>query len=295
MAIAPRGLLVKSPRCTEPRYGLLSAVTPFTPTDPHWAASGIEWEDDLCGDGTETFIDNCPPADPFTKPEERSILFCGADPFVAIGSFHCSPVGRPADEAFEIARKRLLAWEGRQVERTLWTGLSSNGDVAPSFAFGNPECGIEPFDLNEGGAVDPVTAISLIESALASEVACGGLIHIPFSLMAYMKKQDQAIEVGDDLYSPSGYQIVAGSGYTGSGPDNAAALPGEAWIFATGPMLVARGNVIMVPGSVAEGVNRNINNVTVRAERFYSVGFSCSLLAVRVALTCECGAIAEAV
>jgi hypothetical protein len=288
MAIAPRGFLVKGPRCTEPsKFGLLSVVPPFTPTDPHWAASGIEWEDDLCGDGTETFIDSCP-SDDYEKPEERNIQFCGADPFVAIGSFHCSPVGRPADEAFEIARRRLLAWEGRQVERTLWTGLSSNGDVAPSFAFGNPECDILPIDLNEAGEVDPVTAMSLLETALAEEVTCGGLIHIPFSLMAYMTKHDQIVEIDGGLYSPSGNRIVVGQGYTGSGPDNAAALPGQSWMFATGPMLVARGNVIMVPGSVAEGVNRNINNVTVRAERFYSVGFSCTLLAVRVALTCAC-------
>ncbi len=288
MAIAPRGLLVKGPRCVEPpRYGLLSVVQPFTPTDPHWAAAGIEWEDDLCGDGTETFIDSCP-ADGYEKPEEGNLGFCGADPFVAIGSFHCSPVGRPADEAFEIARRRLLAWENRQVERTLWTGLASNGEVTPSFAFGNPDCGIEPVDLNAAGVVDPVTAMSLLESALGDEVACGGIIHIPFSMMAYMKAQDQVTEVNGELYSPAGYRVVAGHGYTGSGPANAAALPGQAWIFATGPMLVARGNVIMVPGSVAEGVNRNINNVTVRAERFYAVGFSCSLFAVRASLTCDC-------
>lgn len=289
MAFAPRGLLVKGPRCTEPsKFGLLSVVTPFTPTDPHWAASGIEWEDDLCGDGTETFIDNCPPTGGFGLPEENNIYFCGADPFVAVGSFHCAAVGRPADEAFEIARRRLLAWEDKQVERTLWTGQSSNGAVEPSFAFGNPDCDIYPVDVNAGGAVDAVTAMSLLETALAEVVTCGGLIHVPFGLMPYLIKHEQAIEINGELYSPSGSRIIVGQGYAGSGPSNAAALPGESWMFATGPMLVARGNVIMVPESVAEGVNRQINNITVRAERFYSVGFSCTLLAVRTALTCAC-------
>lgn len=289
MAIAPRGFLVKSPKCTEPpKYGLLSAVTPFTPGDPHWAASGIEWEDDLCGDGTESFIDVCPPASGFTKPSDRDLIFCAADPFVVVGSFDCSPVGRPAGEAFEIARRRLLVWEGRQVERTLWTGVSANGDVSPSFAFGNPDCGIVPEDLNPGGAVDPVTAISLLESALGDEIACGGIIHVPYALMPYLKANKQVEVEGDDIYSPSGYRIVAGHGYPGTGPANVAAAAGEVWIFATGPMLIARSNVIMVPDSVAEGVNRNINNMTVRAERFYSVGYSCSLLAVRATLTCSC-------
>lgn len=288
MAIAPRGFLVKSPRCIETlKYGLLSVVTPFTPGDPHWAASGIEWEDDLCGDGTETFIDNCPPASGFTKPAQRDLNFCATDPFVAVGSFDCTPVGRPAGEAFEVARRRLLAWEGRQVEETLWTGLASNGDVNPSFAFGNPDCGILPVDVNPAGAVDPVTAISLLETALAAEVPCG-FIHVPVSLVAFLKAHKVITVENGELYSPAGYRIVVGSGYPGSGPANVAAAAGEVWIFATGPMLIARGNVIMVPESVAEGVNRNINNITVRAERFYSVGFSCTLLAVRALLTCDC-------
>lgn len=291
MALAPRGFLVKSPRCTDlSKYGLLSVVTPFTPTDPHWAASGIEWEDDLCGDGTQTFIDNCYPASGFTKPSERNLDFCAADPFVAVGSFNCTPVGRPAGEAFEIARRRLLAWEGRQVERTLWTGISANGTINPSFAFGNNQCGIVPVDINPAGPVDPISAFSKLETALGNEVSCGGIIHVPYSLVPFLLNSRLIEAQGDAIFSPSGYQVVAGNGYPGSGPANVAAAAGKAWIFATGPMLVARSNVMMVPESVAEGVNRNINNITVRAERFYSVGFSCTLLAIRASLTCLCDA-----
>lgn len=285
MAIAPRGFLVKSPRCTEPpKYGLLSAVTPFTPGDPHWAASGIEWEDDLCGDGVQTFLDNCPPATGFTKPSERNLDFCASDPFVAVGSFDCSPIGRPADEAFEIARRRLLAWEGRQVERTLWTGLSSNGTVNPSFASGNNQCGITPVDVNPAGAVSVTVAFGLMEERLGDDIACGGIIHVPASVASLLMDHRLITDINGDLYSPAGYKVVVGNGYPGSGPANVAAVAGTAWIFATGPMLIARGNVIMVPENVSEGVNRYVNNITVRAERFYSVGYSCSLFAVRVNL-----------
>lgn len=289
MALTPRGFLVKSPRCTElPPYGLLETITPFTPTDVHWEATGIEWEDDLCGDGTQTFIDNCPPATGFTLPAQRGLNFCAADPFIATGSFNCSPVGRPASEAFEIARRRLLAWEGRQVENTLWTGITSNGSVAPSFAFGNPGCGISPVDVNAAGAVSPVSAISLLEAALGDAVSCGGIIHVPQGLVGFLKAQRQIEVIDGKLYSPSGYPVVAGQGYPGTGPANVAAVAGTAWIFATGPMLVARSNVIMVPDSVPEAVNRIINNITVRAERVYSVGYTCSLFAVRANLSCAC-------
>lgn len=283
--ISGNGVLVKSPRCTDlPPYGLLQTITPFTPTDVHWEGAGINWEDDLCGDGVQTFLDLCPPATGFTKPTQRGLNFCESDPFIAVGSFDCTPVGRPAGEAFDIARRRLLAWEGSQVERTLWTGITSNGTVSPSFSAGNSTCGISPVDVNPAGAVNPVSAISKLEVALADSIACGGIIHVPYSLLAYLKVNRLVEVIGDKLYSPSGYQIVAGQGYPGSGPANVAAAAGTAWIFATGPMVIARSNVIMVPGSVPEAVNRTINNVTVRAERVYSVGFTCSLLAVRVTL-----------
>lgn len=291
MALTPiGGFLIKSPRCTDPaKYGLLSSIDLITITDPHWASSGIEWEDDLCGDGTVVFLDNCPPATAFTKPEERNLQFPHADPFVALGSFHCSPIGRPAAEAFEIARRRLLAWEQRQVEKALWTGVASNGLIQPSFALGSTYTGVTPIDVSPTGALDPVAAIALIEERLGDLVACGGTIHIPYGLAAFLTNHRLLINNGNDQYfSPTGFRIVAGHGYPGSGPGNVAAAAGETWIFATGPLVGARGNVIMVPDEIPQAINRNINNITVRAERFYAIGFSCSLLACRVRLTCGC-------
>ncbi len=283
-------LLIKSPRCTDPpKYGLLSIIDPITPSDPHWQSGGIEWEDSLCGNTAVTFIDSCPPASGFDKPAERGLNFCKADPFVALGSFDCSTVGRPANEAFEIARQRLLAWEQHQVENTLWTGLTANGTVTPSFAFGNPDCGILPVDINASGALNPVEALSLLEETLGDEVACGGVIHIPYSVVAFLVSQHLLTNNGSDEYfSPTGFRVVAGHGYPGTGPANTPANAGEAWIFATGPLVAARSNVIMVPDQVKESINRNINSITVRAERFYAIGFSCTLLAVRATLTCAC-------
>src|SRR5689334_5692609 len=188
MALTPSGNVVKVPRCTEnPKFGLLSVVEPLRLVDPiHFQATGITWEDFLCGPPASGFIDQCPPTPPYVKPTERSSNFCSADPFVAYGSYECPPVGRTTSEAFEIARQRLLNWEGYQVEQILWTGQSANGQVNPSFAFGNPDCGIVPIDLSPAGAVDPVTAIALMENELGKVLACGGVIHIPYGLMAFL-------------------------------------------------------------------------------------------------------------
>lgn len=302
MAIAPRGFLVKTPSCDNPsEYGLLASVNIQTINDPHWQASGIEWEDFLCGNGLESFIDLCPsgvippsgvsPLD-FVKPAERNTQFCAADPFVVVGSYQCPPVGRPSGEAFEIARKRLLVWEGHDVEEVFWTGTVDSGAgttvVNPSLAFGNDECGILPIDVNPAGAVDIVQAIAILENALGDIVSCGATIHIPYGLLNYLARFHLLVEKDGLFYTPSGTLIIAGHGYPGSGPANVVADPGETWIFGTGPVILVRGNVIQVPDNISQAVDRNLNNVTVRAERFYAVGFSCVDLAIRVNLCPVC-------
>lgn len=288
MALTPPGNIVKAPRCTETRkYGLLASVEPLRIVDPHFQATGITWEDFLCGPPASGFIDNCPPAQ-YTKPLERSSSFCEAEPFVALGSYQCPPVGRNSGEAFEIARQRLLNWEGFQVEQILWTGLSANGPVNPSFAFGNTACDILPEDISPAGAIDPVGAIALLEERLGDVLACGGTIHVPYGILSYLQKHSLLVKDGNQYETTTGFKVVAGHGYPGSGPANVAAAAGETWIFGTGPLVLARGDVMMVPETIAESVDRLINNVEVRAERFYAVGFSCTLLALRVKLTCGC-------
>lgn len=291
MALFPgnRGILIRTPRCTTPpKYGLFSAADPLNISDAHWQASGIEWEDFLCGPGVTGFIDECPPATGFTKPAERNNQFCQADPFVVVGSYDCSTVGRPVNEAFEIARQRLLSWEQRTAEEVLWTGNSANGPVSPSFAFGNESCDILPEDLAPAGSVDAVSAIAQLENALGDRLACEGVIHVPYGFAAYLIDHRLLVSVGDEYFTPTGYRVVLGQGYTGTGPGGAIPDPGTTWLFGTGPMVIARSNVMMVPDNINEGVDRLINNVTVRAERFYAVGFTCALVAIRTNLSCAC-------
>lgn len=289
MPIGPNGVEVQGARCPTDlsRYGLLSVVDPLPNVDPHFGVGGIMWEDFLCTSGVEAFIEECPPASGFTKPAERNFKFCQADPFLLVGSYKCPPVGRPADQAFEIARQRLLKWEGRQLERTLWTGevLNGAGFINPSFAYGNSECDIVPVDVHAAGAVDPVKAIALLEEALGDTVGTCGLIHVPYRLAAYIHALYILELLDGKWFTPTGYQVVFGQGYPGTGPANVPAAAGEAWIFATGPLVLAMSDMMQVPENVQEGFNRMINDVEIRAERFYSVGFSCALLAVKTLMT----------
>lgn len=290
MAIVPNGVVVKVPGCSDVSpYGLLASLQPIPNVDPHWMAGGIQWEDFLCSPGVTGLIDQCPPATGFTKPAERNNQFCDAEPFVLVGSYKCPPVGRSADEAFEIARKRLLKWEGRHLERTLWTGQVANGSgfISPSFAFGNESCEIDPIDVHPAGAVNPVSAVSLIEDAIGDTSGCG-VIHAPSGLAPYFANQYILEKDGGRYYTTAGTQIIFGQGYPGSGPANIPAIAGEQWIFATGPLVMTMSDMFQVPDNIAEGVNRMINDVEIRAERFYAIGYSCALFAVRVSLCDTC-------
>lgn len=290
MALTPSGLiLAKGPRCnTDNKYGLFSAVDNATNIDQHWMSSGFEYEDALCGNGVQTFRDECPP-NGFEKPAERNSLFCNAEPFLAVGSYKCPPVGRSADEAFEIARQRLLKWEEFSVESSFSSGIVTSGGtpLIPSLPYGNPACGVTPIDLNGAGAVGPVSAIGLLERALGASTGCG-IIHVPQRLGAFLSYYRLLEKDGDALYTPSGFRIVLGRGYLGNGPGNAPHAANEVWVYGTGPILMAKSNMIQVPGEIKEGVNRVINDVEVRAERFYALGFSCALFAVRVTLCDPC-------
>lgn len=283
MAISPPGFVVEAPRlASAPKYGLLQAIEPVELDDSHAWAGGVEWEYDLCT-SVESFTDNCPPATGFTKSTERDLEFCHSDPFVIKSSFDCSTAGRPVEEAFNIAKRRLLAWESHELERILWTGQTANGQVNPSFALGNDVCEISPTNLSVS-ALSVVSAFGALEEALTDVVPGGGIIHVPFGLAAYLADATLLERENGKYYSPTGFPVVMGSGYPGSGPGNVPVSPGITWIFGTGPLGVWRSEAFMNPREVSESINRYRNNITVFSERFYAVGFSCALFAIQVCI-----------
>lgn len=276
--------MVEAPKvAVPPRYGLLSAFEPLFLDDPHAWAGGVEFEFDLCTE-IESFTDHCSPATGHTMSTETDLEFCQADPFIIKSSFKCSTGGRSVSDAFDITKRRLLAWESHQLEHIFWTGQTANGQVNPNLAFGNDTCDISPVTLSDGGAVSEVSAIAMLEEALTDVVPGGGIIHAPFGLAAYLSRSHLLERAGNKYFSPTGFPIVLGAGYPGSGPGNLVATAGETWIFGTGPLAIWWGELFMNPSEISEGIDRYRNDVTVFAERFYAIGFSCALYAVSVCL-----------
>src|SRR5438477_802080 len=141
---APTGFLVPPPTPVPTKYGLISAAQISDSIDPHWQ-TGVTWENLYCVN-TDTTLPDCPAGTQPVKHTTRGLTFGASDPFTVYGHYKCSVGGRPAQEAFDIARTRLIANEAKSVESTFWTGTTDVGLVHPSLAFGDPASGVVPID-----------------------------------------------------------------------------------------------------------------------------------------------------
>ena len=83
------------------------------------------------------------------------------------------------------------------------------------------------------------------------------------------------------MVAPRGDPIVFAQ-TTGVGPGGAAPGDDEAWLYATGPVMVRR-SMVFLP-KLPEALDRKDNEVFAVAERFYTVGWSCTTAAVKVKL-----------
>jgi hypothetical protein len=87
-----------------------------------------------------------------------------------------------------------------------------------------------------------------------------------------------------------GTYVISGSGYPGTGPDvSPVVVPDtQQWVFATGMPVVRLGDVTTVPDGTQvarDSLDRRVNEITVRAERFAAVVWDkCCTVAVLVDL-----------
>ncbi len=283
MAYTPCGLQVPGPETSPHRYGLLAVAEPMTPEDGHWEG-GITWDDDLCS-GIHSSSDSCPPAS-VPKITDRDFQSCCADPFLLYASYDCPPVGTIAQDAFDIAKKRLIIREGRELERVFWTGITEDGiEINPSLAYGNSECGNAPVDLTSPeGPVGVIGSMAVLESALGNCAPGTGVIHANYGLASFLAANRLITQENDAWYTVTGQRIVIGAGYPGTGPLNSPADAGTTWVFATGPVVLYRSEVFLTPERYVEAVDARINSVQVYAERVYAAGWSCCLFAMQVEL-----------
>lgn len=111
-------------------------------------------------------------------------------------------------------------------------------------------------------------ALAALQEHLA-EVGCGrrGMIHATRNAVTLWHRYGLVRREGPMLLDLYDNVVVPGAGYDGSGPDGEVATAETTWVYATGLLEVRRGPVTVVPGELAEALDRATNTVEWRAWR----------------------------
>lgn len=279
-------LYVSAPEVVPYNYGLFSIAQFPAASDPHWRC-GVQWESFAC-DPAQTYpIDQCEPGDPLEKEFTDGVLLDVSDPFVVYGNYLCRLPGRSSEaEIRQRVTQSLLLGEQRAVERAVWTGEAGNtpflADPAVTVLNAN-----NPPALAD--AMSMAAGIAALEECAAQNYAGNPVIHGPRGAIALMSANNLLVRSGNQLTTWAGTPFAGYGGSPNTGPDGSVAPPGTAWLYVTGPVAIRRSEIFIVPDTIAAALNRTTNEVTVLAEREYSVIFDdCARCAVLITLSCRC-------
>ena len=184
----------------------------------------------------------------------------------------CAARGIGTDDALtERARLSLLAVEQWAVEQELVSGgvMTAN----PYLADGNATL------LMSGAAVAADEALALLEAAIGDSRRAG-VIHAGRATASAWSSLGGLRVQGEKLLSGLSTPIAAGGGYQNTVPDGEGGLSDtQEWAWATGPVEIRRSEVEVFPGTLAEALDRETNEVTYYAERNYLVDWDTQLQA----------------
>lgn len=263
------------------------------PRGPHWQ-QGVTWEE-WCGGGG-TVMDEClavtgtggAPAAQTSLTGTVTQANRGATAFTVYAEFDCSPVGQGGEQ--DQAEAALLRTEAYQASRAFWTGTAGAASGGPVTTVWPHLAANTTLDDPQGirlqtaasplvtGGDDAAVVLGALEAQLASCYGGEGAIHVPYTALPSLVARTLIRADGDGrLRTPAGNLVVAGQGYTGSGPDGSAPAAGTSWIYATGPLFGYRSDVFV--RQFPDTFDRSENTVKALASRTYLFGFSCCHLA----------------
>lgn len=193
-----------------------------------------------------------------TKSDESNQPTARFDSFVAYLPITCSGIGiseAEMDDLRDRAERALDATISMAVEEALAAGIDQSTN--PFFADTNVDI------LNSGTAVSPAVGLSFLENAIGT-TGRRGLLHATPAVIAQW--QPYFVD-SPELLTANGTPAASGDGYIGvDTPFIGTPGTGEDWAFATGPVNVYLGPLVIT--DTRETLDRSNNDLTFRAERY---------------------------
>jgi hypothetical protein len=209
-------------------------------------------------------------------------------PFAVQTSFSCSTMGYKPEDVENIARGYIDSCTQKALETEFWTGRlakAAQAQITPTPYDSYYLASASAIDVTPtpGTGVKAKYGLALLEKALG-DCACGqrGTIHAPRDVASTLALKDK----NGHLESPLGSYAIAGTGYTGSGPNGVIPTGGKAWMYATGGRVEVRlAPVTLTPEEPSQAVNTSVNTITYNVDRVAAISTaSCCTFAVLVDL-----------
>lgn len=263
---------VDAPATTPYRFGLFAAAVVVDPADQREFQAGVEWEP-LCVDApaptsaaAASDPDRAPMAVPDGVPSVQS----------AVIRLYAGLTGRSVarPDLIDRARRAMGQVEQQSLEHYVWTGEAGSEEflaAADTEVLAGSD--VAPVPLEEG--------VGRLEAHIADRAGVLGAVWAPRWTAGWFVGKGLTRVEGPRMVAPLGDPIVFAQ-TTGVGPGGAAPGDDEAWLYATGPVMVRR-SMVFLP-KLPEALDRKDNEVFAVAERFYTVGWSCTTAAVKVKL-----------
>jgi hypothetical protein len=290
-------LVLDTPQAITPPDGLFAAAGKYggmLELPPHGANNGAIWVPDT---SVAAHVNptpcQAPPYSAFTLDGFDNLA--QAWPFIAYASLGTGAVGYNSDNWAEVKRRvvqRLMNYEQNVAERALmgtaadtaFTGITNfagttapaagiagvNGGIFQQLAAAGASAGFH--DLTAGGPFGLVEGISQLEQSLADNYYGQGFVHARPRLAAYMglKSQFKFVPVPPIEQTWNEDILVLGNGYAGTGPAGQVPATTIEYIWASGRIIIWRGDVWVSPPD--QLLNKVTNQMGLYAYRPYMIG-----------------------
>jgi hypothetical protein len=287
----PKNGVVTAPEIMPSAFGLLAVAKPENSVDEDMWIRGFaqEWET------TVNFLTNWDDTDTTSNAlvDDATVnYYDDIKPWFIEVEENISTMGfRGIDRIARITRQ-LDGMSQAAMEAELWDGVIRKGESHSNLALSDVSATV----LNSGTALNARRALALLEFEIGQMSHAGeqGVIHMTRDVFALISANGQAFyheEGKDHLQTLAGTPVIVGSGYSGTGPDeadNATASATDKWIYSTGTVKTYLGNVDVVNDNLAQAydVSGNQNDMKLKAIRPAAAYFDPSIhLAVRVDLS----------
>lgn len=276
-------------------YGLLSPAATVIEGDGRWTG-GFNYETRECLAATSLTAICAGSVTATAVNRSGDLLYRNYLPFAVTTDFKCSTFGNTPDDIREQAREYTRAGLQKSAEYEFWTGALAKA-AAEDDSWNTLEDGEYPNRyLASENAVDvtptPGTgvrskqALALLEQALAdSGLGVRGTIHATREVASVLGLPND----DDRLTTKLGNYVIAGTGYTGSGPDGTLpTAPGHVWMYATGPVTVRVGDPESYPTESNQSVDIRNNTIQYYSDQIVAVTWNnCAHFAVLVDLNLD--------